>query len=305
MLKPEALTTLRIYLTELYQTNQDVPLIIADAGMNLASLNLNLSPMNLWHQVLVEAHKHGKVKTVVDIVTRQYPNWSEKLNHAYDIYLSVDDQAEKDNTTQTNRNDMDFYKFKTQLANILRIPLDAITLLKTTNRSWQIEMPGQAADCLVDLNAANDQALYATGIRSIEVVNRQIAPTSLSAGTSTMKDVHTFRVTLLGKVIQDNANNLTLLVENTSATDYRQVKFNLQTSHHSILLDRTVLHLTDLKTNSNHPFPITIHASQAGSYEIQVRASSIPAPVDGFLRTTLTFIVEPPPAKSILNIEWR
>lgn len=302
----ESLTTLRTHLSELYQTNPDIQRVTGDAGLNLAHINFNQSPINLWRNILVQAYLHGRVEMIVNIAIEDYPTWAEKLQHAYQIYLRSDKAAEEKDNQQKEKiqhQEVDFYKFKASLASILAISSDEIGLLQRITNGWRIEMPPDAADRFLLLKEQNASQFHSLRIRSVEIINRQTSLPSLFSGTCVTKDVHTFRLALNGKVIEEMANNLELLINNTSSIDYKQVRIHLQPSHHVISLDPTDFRLADLKQNSTRSLPIKLHASQPGSYEIQVRASSIPAPSDGFLRTTLQLVVEPTPPQCILKIE--
>lgn len=298
--KVEALARLRTLLTELHQTSQDAQRVSVDAGLNLAFINLNESLINLWHNILIQADIQERVEAIVNITIDQYPTWTEKLRSAYEIYMTI----KKGETKQeTKRPEVDFYHVKTSLASILKISFDEISLLKKMPHGWQVEMPPDAADRLVLLSANDASQLHSLGIRSIKMINRPTS-SSISSGTHVTKDAHTFQITLEGKAIQGITNHLALLINNTSSLDYRQVRIHLQTVHHLIDIDPTTFRLADLKKNSSRSLPLKIHASQAGSYEIQVRANSIPAPEEGFLRpTTLQVFIESTPPKCVLLIE--
>lgn len=81
-----ALLTLRNLLSSLYETEQDAQRIAQDAGLDTRQIDFTGKAVNIWHQLLAEAHKQGKVKAVVGNATMEYPAQSEDLRKAYQAY---------------------------------------------------------------------------------------------------------------------------------------------------------------------------------------------------------------------------
>jgi hypothetical protein len=69
----EAQELMRI-LAGLYKTTQEALLVVEPLGIDGSRLPPNLSPLDLWHQLLVDLARHGEVRSLVEKVRNQFPN---------------------------------------------------------------------------------------------------------------------------------------------------------------------------------------------------------------------------------------
>lgn len=86
MAQMPALQTLRDLLSTLYETTNDIQRVAQDAGLDTRHIDLNGKAVNVWHGVLAEAHKQGKMKAVVGAATLDYLEQSTTLQQAYQAY---------------------------------------------------------------------------------------------------------------------------------------------------------------------------------------------------------------------------
>jgi hypothetical protein len=192
-----------------------------------------------------------------------------------------------------------------ELERLLGLTRDAIIVSVKRYDLLRLELPAPAAERLVSLYEENILRIPPLEIQHIEVIREASPIANKSEGpqpTST-KDPHTFRVSLSGPVTQGTNNRLSLMVENTSSQNYRRVTLQLSVADSAILL-RPTLWRFPLAADSSKAMAVSLGADQPGTYYLQVRVNSIPAPADGFLRTTLPLIVQPSPSKSQIEIEF-
>lgn len=94
MTKKEALTTLRQLLQELYSTHNDADRIAEEAGLNLASIAASDKLVNYWWNILVEAHKRGKVASLVKSAAFEWDERAAEIKAAFQTYESAADGSE-------------------------------------------------------------------------------------------------------------------------------------------------------------------------------------------------------------------
>jgi hypothetical protein len=83
-----ALWSLRETLASLYPTEEDGRRIAQDSGLNVSHINFSTKPVNFWNNILVEAHRHDRVKAVVAAASFEYPERAEELRQAYQAHSS-------------------------------------------------------------------------------------------------------------------------------------------------------------------------------------------------------------------------
>ncbi|MBA3534602.1 MAG: hypothetical protein H0T73_22010 [Ardenticatenales bacterium] len=64
---------LRDLLADIYPDPADARRVAQDAGLNLASLDLKQTPINIWHDILNEAQKQERVEAIITVAREQYP----------------------------------------------------------------------------------------------------------------------------------------------------------------------------------------------------------------------------------------
>lgn len=82
---------LRDALVKLYSDDKDIRRITNDSGIDLANINLNSSPINNWHVILIEASKTNQVDALLSVVKKQY-NTNKEFREAYDAYNQASGQ---------------------------------------------------------------------------------------------------------------------------------------------------------------------------------------------------------------------
>lgn len=86
MTKGEALRALRAVLVGLYQDRDSIRRVVDDAGVNTAQINFQGAPADIWHSVLLEADKSGRIGSIVQTATDEYPNHAGRLAQAHQAY---------------------------------------------------------------------------------------------------------------------------------------------------------------------------------------------------------------------------
>jgi hypothetical protein len=71
-MKKEFRQSLRKLLADFYPDEASIRRIIADSGMDAASIVLNSSAINNWQAVLTEAEKLGRINALLDVVECEY-----------------------------------------------------------------------------------------------------------------------------------------------------------------------------------------------------------------------------------------
>src|SRR5689334_18002236 len=86
------LTQLRDILQVLYPTLESTYPIVDDAGIPRDNISFSTAAGQNWHAILQEAHKHGKVLALVEVVLQQYPDNDDLRNGAqayHDAFVRV------------------------------------------------------------------------------------------------------------------------------------------------------------------------------------------------------------------------
>jgi hypothetical protein len=76
-----ALTMLRDALANLYPTEQDSRVVVADAGLSTERISFAGAATNNWHNILVEAQRQGKVGAIIDVAREEFPK-DKRLSNA-------------------------------------------------------------------------------------------------------------------------------------------------------------------------------------------------------------------------------
>ncbi|MEM7133541.1 MAG: AAA family ATPase [Chloroflexota bacterium] len=87
MTKSEAYRQMRTLFSRFFDDNASVRRIAMDAGLDISRLNLTGSPTNVWHGVMSEAEKHGKLASLVQVAVEEYPSSTEEFSELLRIYL--------------------------------------------------------------------------------------------------------------------------------------------------------------------------------------------------------------------------
>ncbi len=83
-----ALQVLRTLLSNLYETPDDARRIAQESGLDIGQVNFSTKPVNFWSNLLVEAHKQDRVKTLVSTASFEYAAKAEELRQAYQWYIN-------------------------------------------------------------------------------------------------------------------------------------------------------------------------------------------------------------------------
>jgi len=75
-------TNLREILTGLYDEKSLAKQIARDAGLDWGSINTDGQIRSVWHAVVDEARKQGRIDTIVGIAAKQYPGSADQLRLA-------------------------------------------------------------------------------------------------------------------------------------------------------------------------------------------------------------------------------
>lgn len=67
-------TQLRSVLADLYPNRKDAERLLSDAKVPATSIDFEGDARNRWHQILVEAEKHGQVKKIIERACAEYPS---------------------------------------------------------------------------------------------------------------------------------------------------------------------------------------------------------------------------------------
>jgi hypothetical protein len=81
-----AIRLLRAVLADLYSTPEDAARIAQDAGLNLAFIRLDSTPLNNWHNVIREAEKRGRLAEVLQVAREEYGD-NAAFQAALQMYL--------------------------------------------------------------------------------------------------------------------------------------------------------------------------------------------------------------------------
>ena len=84
-----ALVPLREQLTELYDTVEDARRVAFEIGLDPTKIELVQKLINYWYNILVEAHKQGLVKVIVEKAKAAYPSHALILEQAYQHYQAA------------------------------------------------------------------------------------------------------------------------------------------------------------------------------------------------------------------------
>jgi hypothetical protein len=244
---------------------------------------------------------------------RKYADFTDDSQRAFQELLDViagDDAPAVEPVTREEPGPLvDPQRVRADLASALGIPPDQLRIVLKRPGLLLVDMPPEAADRLVAWHTSGSLLIPSLELRAVKITG-QVAvppPSSASSGLPGSHERilapvnHTFGVSLIGRASQ-GANQLGLVVENTSAMDFRRVTLQLTPSHSALTLRPTERHFA-LRGGVSQSFPITLEAVQPGIYEIEVRASSVPPPPDGFLRTRLILRVDPPEFRSVVEIK--
>ena len=88
MTKQESFQNLRTSLIRLYDERMSVYRMVHDSGLDVTRINMNGSVTNIWHSVLTEAEKHGKLPHLVRVASNEYPAHEKTLVESLDAYMS-------------------------------------------------------------------------------------------------------------------------------------------------------------------------------------------------------------------------
>jgi hypothetical protein len=243
---------------------------------------------------------------------RKYADFTDDPQRAFQELLDViagDDAPAVEPVTREEPGLLvDLQRVRGDLASALGIPPDQLRIVPKRPGLLLVDMPPDAADQLVAWHADGSLLIPSLELRAVKITGQvAVPPSSASSGLSGSHERilapvnHTFGVSLIGRASQ-GANQLGLVVENTSAMDFRRVALQLTPSHSALTLRPTERHFA-LRGGVSQSFPIALEAVRPGIYEIEVRASSVPPPPDGFLRTRLTLRVDPPEFRSVVEIK--
>jgi hypothetical protein len=92
--------------------------------------------------------------------------------------------------------------------------------------------------------------------------------------------------------IYEGNNSLTLIVLNTSSTDFEEATIRFETPP-EITLHANKLTVSPLKAGTNGSVSVALYANRADTYQIEVWVSTFPPPKEGFLHTWLQLDVLP------------
>lgn len=81
------LAELREILSELFPTIDQSRIILADTQVPTSSISFKRAARENWYEILMEAHRHGKVSEIVAVARKNFPNWDEELTRAEEEYL--------------------------------------------------------------------------------------------------------------------------------------------------------------------------------------------------------------------------
>lgn len=243
---------------------------------------------------------------------RKYADFTDDSQRAFrellDVIAGDDAPAVEPVTREEPGLLVDLKRVRADLASALGIPPDQLRIVPKRPGLLLVDMPPEAADQLVAWHADGSLLIPSLELRAVKITGQVVVPpSSASSGLSGSHERilapvnHTFGVSLIGRASQ-GANQLGLVVENTSAMDFRRVTLQLTPSHSALTLRPTERHFA-LRGGVSQSFPIALEAVRPGIYEIEVRASSVPPPPDGFLRTRLTLKVDPPEFRSVVEIK--
>ncbi len=87
-----ALTQLRTALEELFDSPVAIGVVLDEAGIPRARVNIHVAPTHAWQEVLTEAGRLGRVEALVAAARRQYPT-NTQLAEAADLYLRTPRQG--------------------------------------------------------------------------------------------------------------------------------------------------------------------------------------------------------------------
>jgi|688.fasta_scaffold384537_2 hypothetical protein len=88
--KGESIRLLRQILATLYPTVEDSNRVISDAELNPKLVKFSEKAINNWQNILSEAEKQGKIDTIAQIASEEYPN-DFQLIGAYEKYKIATD----------------------------------------------------------------------------------------------------------------------------------------------------------------------------------------------------------------------
>ncbi|MCP4546096.1 MAG: hypothetical protein GY835_06495 [bacterium] len=94
--------TLPEILAKLYETTESSRRVVSDADLPSAGIAFQDSAAENWHNILVEAHKHGRVDRLVKIAKRNYSPRAAELDQAYQRYMSAMSAGTTDRPDQEN-----------------------------------------------------------------------------------------------------------------------------------------------------------------------------------------------------------
>lgn len=86
------LTELRDKLLDLYQRNEDVRRVADDAGLRCELINFQDRPINIWYNILAEASRSRKLRAIIEIACKEYPNQRANLIRTLGLYLAQVDE---------------------------------------------------------------------------------------------------------------------------------------------------------------------------------------------------------------------
>lgn len=100
--RSSSFANLRDTLAFLFDKEQSIKLIAADAGLNIYAINFSDAPINVWHEVLAQTERENKTDELMLATFKQYDK-NERLIKAWHNFLkspSVDSSETKESPTR-------------------------------------------------------------------------------------------------------------------------------------------------------------------------------------------------------------
>ena len=86
----ETFIALRKLSADLYLDVSSIRRDLDDAGIDQSRINFNAKVIDIWHSVLTEAEKSGKIPALLNVVDHEYGS-NERFRHIYTTYSRATD----------------------------------------------------------------------------------------------------------------------------------------------------------------------------------------------------------------------